>query len=135
MTVERFHQPMRASDAERSEVARTLEAATAAGRLTVAEADERLAACYAARYRHELAPLVEDLPVDPSPGPARSPRPAAPLVLHATIVAALSGLLIAAWIASGTPFFWPIWPMFWMAISLLAHARLRGGRPPRWSRP
>lgn len=124
---------MRASDAERAEVARTLEAATAAGRLTVAEADERLAACYAARYRHELTPLLEDLPTDPPATQTRA-RSNSPLVAHATIVGLISALLVAAWVASGTAFFWPIWPMFWLAISLFAHARIRAGRPPRWSR-
>jgi uncharacterized protein DUF1707 len=138
MTVERVPPPMRASDAERAEIARALEAATAAGRLTVAEADERLAACYSARYRHELGPLVEDLPTDPPAAPARSrparSRPALPLVAHATVVSLLSVLLIVAWVGSGAAFFWPIWPMFWLGVSLVAHARFRAGRSPRWSR-
>lgn len=54
--------PMRASDADRERVCHILRQATGVGMLTLAEADDRLAAAYAARFRHELAPLIADIP-------------------------------------------------------------------------
>lgn len=54
--------PMRASDVDRERVCRILHQATGAGMLTLAEAEDRLAAAYAARFRHELTPLTADLP-------------------------------------------------------------------------
>jgi hypothetical protein len=60
---------MRASDADREEVVRTLLDALSRGLLTLDEGDERVAAAYAARYRDELPPLTADLP----PAPASAP--------------------------------------------------------------
>jgi hypothetical protein len=54
--------PVRASDAERADVVALLHEALGTGRLDLAETDERVAAAYAARFRHELAALVRDLP-------------------------------------------------------------------------
>lgn len=54
----------RASDAERTDAVARLHAALGAGRLDLAEIDERVAAAYAARHRHELAALLTDLPHD-----------------------------------------------------------------------
>lgn len=62
--------PVRASDADREDVSHTLHEASAAGMLTLAEVEERLAQLYAVRFRHELPELVHDLPVAP-PGAAR----------------------------------------------------------------
>lgn len=53
---------LRASDAERTATADRLHEALGAGRLDLAETDERVAAAYAARYRHELPALLADLP-------------------------------------------------------------------------
>ena len=52
----------RASDAERADTVARLHEALGAGRLDLAETDERVAAAYAARHRHELADLLADLP-------------------------------------------------------------------------
>ena len=54
----------RASDAERTETVARLHEALGAGRLDLAETDERVATAYAARYRHELTALLTDLPRD-----------------------------------------------------------------------
>ena len=54
----------RASDAERADTVARLHAALGVGRLDLAETDERVAAAYAARHRHELAALLTDLPHD-----------------------------------------------------------------------
>ena len=54
----------RASDAERADTVARLHAALGTGRLDLAETDERVAAAYAARHRHELTALLSDLPHD-----------------------------------------------------------------------
>ena len=56
---------MRASDADRDRVMDVLRDATAEGRLTADELDERLAAALTARTFGDLAALTEDLPVVP----------------------------------------------------------------------
>jgi uncharacterized protein DUF1707 len=73
--------PLRASDAERDEVAEALRAHCSLGRLTVDELDERLTAAYAARTRAELAALMRDLPAPAPPAPppvGRGPLPVMP---------------------------------------------------------
>jgi hypothetical protein len=83
---------IRASDAERERVARFLAAAFADGRLDLVEYDHRTAAVYAAVFRDELTPLLDDLPPPDEPlfdvaaavtgpleTPAALPRPAPPV--------------------------------------------------------
>jgi ferric-dicitrate binding protein FerR (iron transport regulator) len=127
---------LRASDAEREAVAARLRTAAAEGRLTLAEADERQAAAYAARTRDELVPLTADLPA-PHPAPA-APRPTTgPLTpaarrrfaVHAAVAAVLAGFLVTAWALDPAPFFWPVWPLFWLGLSLVVHHR-RARRVP-----
>jgi hypothetical protein len=57
---------LRASDADREQVAERLRHATAEGRLGGDELEERLAALYAARTYGELDALLVDIPVSPS---------------------------------------------------------------------
>ncbi|HEY0812472.1 MAG TPA: DUF1707 domain-containing protein [Pseudonocardia sp.] len=59
---------LRASHAEREATATRLHTAVGEGRLDLAEAEERLAIAYAARYRAELDPLLADLPAPEPPG-------------------------------------------------------------------
>ncbi len=74
---------LRASDGDREAVASDLGKHMAAGRLTLAEYDERLARVYAARTYGELDELTADLPSlaptpaldDPAPTAAPAPRP------------------------------------------------------------
>jgi hypothetical protein len=75
---------MRASDADRDRVIDILRAATADGRLTADEFNERMEAALASRTFRELAPLTADLataparraPASPAPGPGPEPEPA-----------------------------------------------------------
>jgi Domain of unknown function (DUF1707) len=60
---------LRASDADREAVVRTLHDAFTRGLLTMEECDERMAAAYAARLLRDLPPLTADLP----PAPAAAP--------------------------------------------------------------
>ena len=57
--------PIRASDAEREQVAEVVRTAVADGRLTMVEGDERQRDAYAAIFRRDLAPITADLqPID-----------------------------------------------------------------------
>ena len=74
---------LRASDADREGVVRTLHDAVVKGLLTMEECDERAAAAYAARFVRDLPPLTADLP------PAAPPVPVAP---------GWRALLVMAWL-------------------------------------
>ncbi|GAA3538824.1 DUF1707 domain-containing protein [Amycolatopsis ultiminotia] len=128
---------LRASDGDRERVAATIQAAGSEGRLTLDEVEDRLSTVYAIRYVDELGTLTADLP------PAERPRPSRPgwpltraalrehpaLRVHLGVVAVLAVLLIVRWTVGGAGFFWPAVPMFWLFISLVAHARVRAFRP------
>lgn len=106
----------RAGDADRDHTAARLRDAVGEGRLTLAEADERIAAAYTAVHHHDLAALTADLPTPPPPPapPARHRPPLLPIALFA---------LAVAWIASPLPFPWPL-----LLIALLVHRGLRHRR-------
>ncbi|MFI7118316.1 DUF1707 domain-containing protein [Amycolatopsis sp. NPDC049868] len=118
---------LRAADTDREQVASRIQAAGGEGRLTLEEVEDRLSAVYSAKYTDDLAALTSDLP---KPAPRRRPvvfgHPA--VRIHLAIAVVLSVLLIARWTVSGVPFFWPAMPMFWLAMSVLVHARVRGAR-------
>lgn len=78
---------IRASDVDREAVVATLREAYTAGRLTLDEFDERMAAAYAGKTWGDLRELTVDLPIQPAlgtdipgrePAPAPSPSPALP---------------------------------------------------------
>jgi hypothetical protein len=128
---------IRASDAEREAVATRLREAASAGFLTLAEADERQAAAYAAVTRDELGPLTVDLPTveEPAPAPERRRGPLTAgarrrLAVHAAIVGFLAVFLVTRWAMDPAPWFWPVWPIFWLGLSLLVHRRLAGRAAP-----
>jgi Domain of unknown function (DUF1707) len=76
---------IRASDVDREAVVTTLREAYTAGRLTLDEFDERMAAAYAGRTWGDLRALTADLPVQPALGsdlPDREQPSAAPLPVH-----------------------------------------------------
>jgi hypothetical protein len=73
---------LRAADSDREAMAAVLGKHMAAGRLTLAEYDERVARAYAARTYGDLDALTADLPplsaaAPESASPATTPRPAA----------------------------------------------------------
>ncbi len=125
---------IRASDVDREHVARMLRAAAGEGMLSLSEADERLAALYASRFRSELSPLTADLPDDgrsllENTAEARSAARAG-LIRHATTVSVVAALLITVWVLSDAAFFWPAWPLAFMVLSVLGHARRIGYQTP-----
>jgi uncharacterized protein DUF1707 len=143
---------MRVSDADRAATAQRIADALGEGRLTTDEADERLAACWSARYESDLDDLTGDLPM---PEPELAPMPtqsapvargvwSGPLLAHAGLAALVSTLLIVRWAvvpdfagppfggpgpgrfaAEHTDFFWPIFPIFWIVLSVAVHYGIR----------
>ena len=80
---------LRASDDDRERVAAVLREHTAAGRLTLDELSDRMAAAYAARTLGELASLTVDLPSLAESGR----RHGAALSLTASAIAALIAVI------------------------------------------
>ncbi|QDP98479.1 DUF1707 domain-containing protein [Microlunatus elymi] len=66
---------MRASDADRDQVATVLSTAYAEGRLTLEEHDDRLSQAMAAKTFAELIPITQDLVYTGSPQPKTAPEP------------------------------------------------------------
>ncbi|WP_433274159.1 DUF1707 SHOCT-like domain-containing protein [Actinosynnema sp. CS-041913] len=105
---------VRASDTEREHVVTRLRDAVGEGRLTLAEAEDRIAAAYTAVHRADLAPLTADLPHPrPDTTPATRPHRRRPPLLPV-----LGVLLVVAWIASPLPF---PWPLLLVAFLVLRH--------------
>src|SRR4051794_33510919 len=98
---------LRASDAERDAVVMRLREHGAAGRLDLAELEDRIGMAYAARTRGELARLFDDLPAlapaAPAPGPRR--RPHRGVADELQVFAGINLLLVAIWVLSGAGYF------------------------------
>jgi hypothetical protein len=113
---------LRASDSERERVVEALRAHAGEGRLSADELEQRIEAAYAAERRGDLAALLGDLPPRAEArahsrpeSPRRSPQ------FHKTVAVAV--LLVAIWALGGAGYFWPIWPVGAMAVSLFAGRR------------
>ena len=145
---------LRASDADRAAVADVLGAHMSAGRLDVAEYDDRLARAYAARTYGELAELTTDLPAAP-PAPVDRPVPSgahtapptpawahgmsacsswtggsslrAAWVSWATTAAFVVSIWLITSLASGWIYPWPIWVIGPWGVVLLVQS-LTGSR-------
>ena len=132
---------LRAADADRTAVADVLGRHMAAGRLTVAEYEERLTRAYAAKTYGELAELTTDLPDDAAaPAPASGSTVAAQATSPARwgahgwhgagsgdwrSWASTAAIVIAIWATTSLAnweflYFWPIWVIGpWGAILLV----------------
>ncbi|XVV07734.1 DUF1707 SHOCT-like domain-containing protein [Actinosynnema sp. CA-248983] len=107
---------VRASDAERDAIAARLRDAVGEGRLTLAEAEDRIAAAYAAVHRAELAPLTADLPPTRTAERTSTTRPFG--ANRPPVVAIVAVIAVVAWIASPLPF---PWPLLLVAFLVLRH--------------
>lgn len=137
---------LRAADADRAAVATRLGDQMSAGRLTVAEYDERLARAYAARTYGELEALTADLP-QPAPQPVAVRTAHVPG--HGASACGWSGgpsreaawrnwavvavIVLTVWTATAIgsadlPHFWPIWVIGPWGAVLLAQTLGRGRR-------
>ena len=128
---------VRTSDAEREQVVEILRAAMGEGRLSMGEGEERIAAAYGSTYRDELIPLTADLPDGELPGRVRTPDTERRVrqgqryfARHVGIVAVAAAVLVTLWALSGAHFFWPLFPLFFLAFGLFRHAAWR-----RWAGP
>lgn len=102
---------LRLGDAERERAAVALAHHFSAGRLELAEYDERVSAVYRAKTQAELTPLFVDLPVAARPDRPRTHNRALPRGVLLLLV--LLVLAVAFTAAAGFPpwFLFPIW--FW----------------------
>lgn len=124
---------LRASDADRERVATALRNHTGAGRLTLDELDQRVAAAYAARTLEDLDPLLADLPSSPpTPEPDVTVRAALRLRWAGWLVTGVLCLLIwtaTSLAASDFSYFWPGWVIGPWGVVLLA--KTLGTRPTK----
>ena len=134
--------PLRISDAEREVIVDELGRHLTAGRLTIAEFDERVAGVYRATTRDDATAVLADLPSTPAPAP---PRPAeGPFArrrppLHQRIEwgawATVGSINLVVWalVSWGTAslvYFWPIWVIVPWGIVLAVRTVLGvEGRP------
>jgi hypothetical protein len=111
------------SDAEREACARALRDHAAAGRLEVAELEERLGRAYGARYRAELRALLRDLPKDHGRRLARAADriDRAILKAHAISYATVNGALVGLWGVTGQGDFWPAFSIAPWGVVLAWH--------------
>jgi hypothetical protein len=124
---------VRIGDAERDRVIDQLADHHAAGRLTLAEFEDRMAAASTARTGADLALLTADLPA-PTAAPAdRSPArpPARRLQLDPAVrtYLAVMALLWLIWLVAGAGYPWPIWPMLGWGIGVAGKHRRDPARP------
>jgi len=146
---------LRASDAERDEVASELGRHFQDGRLDWAEFDERVGAAIGAKTHRDLDSLLADLPQDPAGqpggaigepeqngapaiGPWHSPEPWAtrrrPAIL-AVLPLLVAVALFAGLFSGGWQHGWPFAPFgfLWLIVPILVvRTWVRGGRRRQW---
>jgi hypothetical protein len=119
---------LRASDADREQVAERLRQATAEGRLLAEELEQRLGAVFAARTYGELDAVVADLPGPRGGTPARArprslararqlPAPALVLLVPIAMAMAIAAVVVVVTITA----FWAL--MITIAWLALGHRR------------
>ena len=106
---------IRASDADREHTVAVLSAGYSAGRLTLAEFDDRTTAAFTSRTWGELRRLTWDLP--PCPGPASQPWADGPGQGHPGEAADRAPLAARAGTAPVLAL-----AMYWLVLSVAAHA-------------
>ncbi len=119
----RMDQPsdMRIGDDGRAAAAELLGVHYAAGRLSTAELETRLAGAWSAVTAGDLEPLLRDLPeVRPRSSRARGARIA--VRIHTVAYVLVTVLLVAIWFVTPGAYFWPIWPALGWGFGLAAHA-------------
>jgi hypothetical protein len=132
---------IRIGDAEREQVAARLNEHVGAGRLDLAEYEERVDRVYAARTRADLEAVTADLPAPraarpapqlPFPVPPGMPRlPAAAMWAPWALVGVITLVVwVATSLGAGHPLpFWPVWVIGpWGGVLLLGTLTGKAGR-------
>jgi hypothetical protein len=117
------HPGLRASDEERERAVEELRRHYAAGRLSAAELEERVARAYRAHTRGDLARVFDALPRRRRPlslKVARAQRSA--LRLHAAAYTTANGALVGVWALTGEGRFWPAQSLLPWGVVLGWHA-------------
>jgi hypothetical protein len=123
---------VRASDAEREQVAHILRTAMGEGRLTLDEGEQRLTATYSIVYRDDLAQLTADLPENGRYALAELPETKKAVARDRRRKAAVAGVLVLAATAvvvasvlSGGHILWPGFLFFIFILRPLTRGRNR----------
>jgi hypothetical protein len=119
---------VRIGDAERDRVIDQLADHHAAGRLTLAEFEDRMAAASTARTGADLAVLTADLPAAaarrlPARPAARGLRLDPAVRTYLAVIALLWLIWLATAVVSGFSYPWPIWPMLGWGIGVAGKLR------------
>ncbi|MGN6167766.1 MAG: DUF1707 SHOCT-like domain-containing protein [Solirubrobacteraceae bacterium] len=126
---------LRASDADREQIAERLRKATAEGRLLAEELEQRIGATFSARTYGELDALVADLPDDrlAAPRPRSMVRLGSPLGAVAITLVAVVVVAIAALVITGTIVAGGAWILFgaWFLGCRGSRCHSRYGRQPQ----
>ena len=115
---------IRASDQEREAVVQALGEHTSAGRLTMAEFEERAGSAYAAQTLADLDVLTQDLPAVRTPPPVQTPQRGwarvEPWSRWLSVSLICTAIYLVSSMASGRLyFFWPFWVIVPWGISML----------------
>ena len=137
------NQALRAADSDRAYAARLVEQARLDGRLTVAEADERVARASGSRSLGELLHLVGDLmAVTTEASVGHRDRGRRFTRGGAMGWVGLALLFNAIWVmtslSAGRPaYYWPMWPLFFMGLPLVMSLFVNRTQnpPPRQDQP
>lgn len=127
-------QELRVGDAERQAVVDQLRVHLGAGRLELDEFEDRTARALAARIVADLVPLTADLPVvrTTTKGPPIRQREVHPAQgwelawrIHLGVWGVLSVFFILIWLLSGAGYFWPVWPIMGIGVSVGIHGAVK----------
>jgi hypothetical protein len=120
---------IRVSDADRDQATTRLREHAAVGRLTMDELAARVEAALAARTQGELDSLFDDLPAQPHREAVSTRAGARRVRGHTAAYVSVSLMMIAIWAATGTGYFWPVWPILGWGIGIASRKRGCGFGP------